>query len=144
MIGKDEEAQKVNVEDTGLGEAVIEGAQWFAGILLLTLVMLYFMLCSRGLLLKKLLAITRRGRARRNAVRIVRHLQHEISVYLLTVTAINTVLGLTTAAVLGLAMGNRGHADGRAAGGRAQGHLRPHRGTAPAGPPARTLTRPAV
>lgn len=86
-----------DASETSLGATVITKAQWFASILLLTVVMLYFMLASHGILLKKLLAITRRGHARRKAVRIVRSLQHEISVYLVTVTAINTTLGAITA-----------------------------------------------
>jgi len=101
MIGQASQ-QEITINQKGLRETVVANLQWTAGILFMTLVMLYFMLCSRGFLFRRLLILTPGQRSRRNAVRIVRHLQADISRYLVTVTAINTLLGASAAGVLWL------------------------------------------
>ena len=90
----------ITINDQGIRDQIVANLQWTSGILFMTVIMLYFMLCGRGFLLRRLLILTRTGRSRRNAVRIVRHLQSDISRYLLTVTVINTVLGAAAAGVL--------------------------------------------
>ncbi|GAB3672444.1 AI-2E family transporter [Salinisphaera aquimarina] len=100
MIGKASKQNTIQINNKGLRQRIMENVQWTAGILFMTLIMLYFMLCSRGFVFRKLLVMTRSGRSRANAVRIVRHLQSDISHYLLTVTVINTLLGASAAAVL--------------------------------------------
>lgn len=101
MIGQASK-QEITINQEGLRESVVANLQWTAGILFMTLVMLYFMLCSRRSLLRRLLVLTRTSRSRRNAVRIVRRLQADISRYLITVTVINTLLGACAAGVLWL------------------------------------------
>ena len=90
----------ITINDQGIRDQIVANLQWTSGILFMTVIMLYFMLCGRGFLLRRLLILTRTGRSRRNAVRIGRHLQSDISRYLLTVTVINTVLGAAAAGVL--------------------------------------------
>lgn len=100
MIGKAANRQTITINEEGLRDQIVANLQWTAGILFMTLIMLYFMLCSRGFVFRKLLIMTRTGRSRRNAVRIVRHLQSDISRYLVTVTAINILLGASAGLVL--------------------------------------------
>lgn len=102
MIGKAANQQTITIDDEGLRDKIVANVQWTAGILFMTLVMLYFMLCSRGFVFRKLLIMTRTGRSRRNAVRIVRRLQSDISRYLVTVTVINALLGISAGIVLWL------------------------------------------
>lgn len=102
LIGKAANQQTIAINEEGLRDKVVANAQWTAGILFMTLIMLYFMLCRRGFVFRKLLIMTRTGRSRRNAVRIVRHLQSDISRYLVTVTLINILLGASAAGVLWL------------------------------------------
>jgi len=92
----------IQINEQGLRDQIVANLQWSAGILFMTLIMLYFMLASRGSMFRKLLLMTRRGRSRANAVRIVRHLQADIGRYLATVTVINIALGASAAAVLWL------------------------------------------
>ncbi|MES1924041.1 AI-2E family transporter [Salinisphaera sp. T31B1] len=100
LIGKASQQTTIQINEKGLRAQIMANVQWAAGILFMTLIMLYFMLCSRGSMFRKLLLMTRTGRSRRNAVRIVRHLQADIGRYLATVTAINIVLGACAAGVL--------------------------------------------
>lgn len=102
MIGKAANQKTITINDEGLRDKIVANAQWTAGILFMTLIMLYFMLCSRGFVFKKLLIVTRTGRSRHNAVRIVRRLQSDISRYLVTVTVINILLGTSAGVVLWL------------------------------------------
>lgn len=102
MIGKAANQQTITINEEGLRDQIVANVQWTAGILFMTLIMLYFMLCSRGFVFRKLLIMTRTGRSRRNAVRIVRRLQSDISRYLVTVTVINILLGACAGSVLWL------------------------------------------
>ncbi|MES1950684.1 hypothetical protein S4A8_07495 [Salinisphaera sp. S4-8] len=103
MIGKAaNQGQTISINEQSLRDQIVTNLQWSGGILFMTLIMLYFMLCGRGFVFRKLLIMTRTGRSRRNAVRIVRHLQSDISRYLLTVTVINTLLGISAGLVLWL------------------------------------------
>jgi predicted PurR-regulated permease PerM len=103
MIGKAaNQGETISINDETLRDQIVTNLQWTGGILFMTLIMLYFMLCGRGFVFRKLLIMTRSGRSRRNAVRIVRHLQSDISRYLVTVTGINILLGASVALVLWL------------------------------------------
>ncbi len=64
------------------------------------LVLLYFLLASGDLFLRKLVAVLPTLRDKRQAVEIARQVQSDVSHYLLTITVINTALGAT----LGLTM----------------------------------------
>jgi len=102
LIGKASQQTTIQINEKGLRSRIVANLQWSAGILFMTLIMLYFMLASRGTMFRKLLWMTRSRRSRANAVRIVRHLQHDISRYLATVTVINIGLGASAATLLWL------------------------------------------
>ncbi|MEO3434417.1 AI-2E family transporter [Inquilinus sp. CAU 1745] len=61
-----------------------------------TLVLLYFLLASGDLFLRKLVTVLPRLQDKRRAVEIARHAQRDVSWYLFTITAVNTCLGIAT------------------------------------------------
>lgn len=101
MIGKASQ-QTVQINDKGLRKRIIGNLQWTGGILFITLILLYFMLAGRSSLFRQLLLLMPSTQSRANAKRIVRHLQTDISRYLITVTLINAALGTVACAVLWL------------------------------------------
>ncbi|MGB7756500.1 MAG: AI-2E family transporter [Salinisphaera sp.] len=101
LIGKASK-QSIEINHKGLRARIIANLQWTGSILVMTLILLYFMLASRGSLFRQLMLLMPSARSRANAVRIVRHLQADISRYLATVTLINAALGATACVVLWL------------------------------------------
>lgn len=65
-----------------------------------TVVLLYFLLASGDLFLRKIIAVTPRLQDRKRAVTIARQIEDEVSMYLFTVTCINIVLGIAVAAAM--------------------------------------------
>lgn len=61
-----------------------------------TLVLLYFLLASGDLFLRKLVTVLPTLQDKRRAVEIARHAQRDVSWYLFTITAVNTCLGIAT------------------------------------------------
>lgn len=61
-----------------------------------TLVLLYFLLASGDLFLRKLVKVLPRLKDKRRAVEIAHHAQRDVSWYLFTITAVNTCLGAAT------------------------------------------------
>jgi predicted PurR-regulated permease PerM len=64
------------------------------------LVLLYFLLASGDLLLKKLVHVLPKMRDKNEAVEIVRDVEQNISAFLFTITLINAGMGLVVAAVM--------------------------------------------
>jgi predicted PurR-regulated permease PerM len=80
-------------------------AQWAAGTALVTLMLLYFLLASGDVFLRKLIRVIPGLRDRILAVEISRSLQTEIGSYFASVTLINVALGAaTTLAMMALGM----------------------------------------
>jgi predicted PurR-regulated permease PerM len=72
-----------------------------------TIILLYFLLASGNLFLQKLVRVLPRFQDKRIAVTIVRQIEKDISLYLLTVTMINAGLGVAVGtAMYGLGMPN--------------------------------------
>ena len=67
---------------------------------LITTVLLYFMLASGNLFLLKLVRVLPRLSDKKAAVEIAHQTQHDISVYLITITLINACLGVATGALM--------------------------------------------
>ena len=76
------------------GLTVLSSTGSFAGELLMTLVLAYFLLASGDMLINNVLHILPSMREKRNAVELVHNVEHGISTYLLTVTLINIGLGI--------------------------------------------------
>jgi predicted PurR-regulated permease PerM len=75
--------------------------------IVVTIILLYFLLASGNLFLQKLVRVLPRFQDKRTAVTIVRQIEKDISLYLLTVTITNAGLGLAVGmAMYGLGMPN--------------------------------------
>jgi predicted PurR-regulated permease PerM len=89
-----DQTPKVELKEPGLGRTVFGGVQAFLtdGIVIITL--LFFLLASGDLFLRRLMALTRRRRDREKAFEIARELERQVSSYIVTTTAINTGFGV--------------------------------------------------
>ncbi|WP_303902593.1 AI-2E family transporter [Thiohalomonas denitrificans] len=93
-------ATAVEIQGGGL-RGFLLGRTWgFVAGLVMVLFLLYFLLATGHLFLRRLVTVMPRFGDKRQAVVVVRHMEREVSRYLFTVGAINTVLGV----VVGLVM----------------------------------------
>jgi predicted PurR-regulated permease PerM len=93
-------APEVTIKAPSLAERIITAAKGFAVSAVSTLVLLFFLLSSEGLFLRKIISVTPRLADKKRAVDITEQIEAELSNYLLTVTMINAALG----ALVGIAM----------------------------------------
>jgi predicted PurR-regulated permease PerM len=99
LAGK-EKIQRVEVRKPSLGETLLGPTQDFlvsAGVLV---ILLFFLLASEDLFLRKLVAVLPHLREKKLAVEITRQIELDVSAYLLTITLINALFGTA----VGLAM----------------------------------------
>lgn len=87
---------KVKVERQNLANVLLNTTSGFIAGLFAMLILLYFLLASGNMFLLKLVKVLPRLHDKKVAVTIVQQLEQDISRYLLTVTLINTVLGVAT------------------------------------------------
>jgi predicted PurR-regulated permease PerM len=80
--------------------SVFASARGFAGGLLTTVLFLYFLLVSGDSFLRRLVEVLPRFSSKRQAVEIAQQIQRDISVYLVTITAMNALVGAATAFVM--------------------------------------------
>lgn len=92
--GEEENEAPVRIRGEGMVDAILGGAWTVVGAVLMMLVLLYFLLASGDLFLRKLIRVLPTLADKKRAVEIARKLQEDISTYLLTITLINTGLGL--------------------------------------------------
>jgi predicted PurR-regulated permease PerM len=99
-LGGKEKIQRVEVRKPSLGETLLGPTQDFlvsAGVLV---ILLFFLLASEDLFLRKLVAVLPHLREKKLAVEITRQIELDVSAYLLTITLINALFGTA----VGLAM----------------------------------------
>ena len=89
----DGQVQKVQVAEKSLSGSLVEGTLTAASAIAVTLVLLYFLLNTGDIFLRKIAAIQRNAENRHKVVSIARRLERDISAYLLTITLINAGLG---------------------------------------------------
>lgn len=85
--------QEVTVKTPTLAEGIVTAAREFAVSAVSTLVLLFFLLSSDGLFLRKIVSVTPLLADKQRAIDITRQIESEVSNYLFTVTTINAVLG---------------------------------------------------
>ena len=85
-----------------LSEMVISATASFASGFFETIVVLFFLLVSGDLFLRRLVEILPRFRDKRTAVTISQNIESDISAYLRTVTAMNAALGVLTSVLMWL------------------------------------------
>ena len=94
QMGDADKVQQVEIQQPGLGQLVFTKTQEFLAGTAVMFVLLYFLLASGDLFLRKLVSVLPRLEDKRRAVEIVRQIEDDLSAYLLTVTLINAGLGI--------------------------------------------------
>lgn len=92
-LGADSKTQKVEVKKPGIGEFVLSQTQEFLISAVVMVALLYFLMASGDLFLRKLVNVLPRLEDKKRAVEISRQVEHDVSRYLLTITLINAVFG---------------------------------------------------
>jgi predicted PurR-regulated permease PerM len=85
---------------SALFASVFSGARGFASALFTTILFLYFLLLSGDVFLRRLVEILPRFSAKRQAVDIAMQIEDDIFAYLSTITVMNLLVGLATAATM--------------------------------------------
>jgi predicted PurR-regulated permease PerM len=83
-----------------LSNILFAGTASFASGLLTTILVLFFLLVSGDLFLRRLVEVLPRFRDKRTAVQISNQIENDIAVYLITVTVMNALVGIATTLVL--------------------------------------------
>lgn len=106
-VGNERKVREVAMQTPTLASTVLDAAKEFAVTAISALVLLYFLLASGDLFLRKTIAVTPRLADKKRAVDIVQQVEAAVSRYLLTVTLINIGLGGAVAlAMYGLGVPN--------------------------------------
>jgi predicted PurR-regulated permease PerM len=92
--------QEIEVKQSKFTDTVFNQTGEFLACTITTIMLLYFLLASGDLFLQKLVKILPRLHDKKQAVEIVREMEHQISTYLFTVTLINIGVGLAVGAAM--------------------------------------------
>lgn len=92
--------QKVMVQSPTIAGAVFDHLKQFMVSAISTMVLLYFLLASGDLFLRKTIAVTPRFSDKKRAVDIAQQVEAAVSRYLFTVAMINVSLGVAVASVM--------------------------------------------
>ena len=84
----------------GLTETLFRGTQHFASGLFETILVLFFLLVSGDMFLRRLVEIMPRFKDKRQVVDISQQVEGNISAYLLTITFMNALVGIATGVVM--------------------------------------------
>jgi predicted PurR-regulated permease PerM len=95
-------AAPVSVQDSGLSGLIFRGTRDVLGEFVILIVVLFFMLSAGDTLLRRLVEILPTFSDKKRAVEIVSEIEHNISIYLLTITMMNAVVGVATGLVMWL------------------------------------------
>ena len=86
--------QQVQVTTESLGSRVLSRATDFVADAVVMFILLYFLLASGDLFLRKLIKVLPSRADKQRAIEIARQIETEVSTYLATITVINVVMGL--------------------------------------------------
>lgn len=90
----------VAIEGNRLSDKLLSGTRALIGGLLTTLLMLFFLMSAGDTFLRRLVEILPRFEDKRQAVDISQQIERDISAYLLTITIMNTCVGLATGLIM--------------------------------------------
>ena len=93
-------SQTTTVHPANLVSAVLAGSATATSGLFTTLLILFYMLVSGETFLRRMVEILPRFKDKRHAVELSLHIEHDVSIYLLTVTCINALVGLATGCMM--------------------------------------------
>ncbi|HSK77036.1 MAG TPA: AI-2E family transporter [Thermoanaerobaculia bacterium] len=94
--------QRIEVQTESLGERMFSQATEIIAGGLVMIVLLFFLLASGDMFLRKMIKVLPSLSDKKRAVEIARQIESDISAYLTTVTAINLVLGLAVWGIMTL------------------------------------------
>ena len=94
QVGGGRTPQRIEVQTETLGEKMFSQATEIVAGGTVMLILLFFLLASGDLFLRKLIRVLPRLADKKRAVEIARQIESDISAYLVTITAINIALGL--------------------------------------------------
>jgi predicted PurR-regulated permease PerM len=94
VSGGQDGTPKVQVTTESLGSRVLSKTTELVSSAVVMFILLYFLLASGDLFLRKLIKVTPNLEDKKRAVEIARQIETEVSTYLATITLINVVLGL--------------------------------------------------
>lgn len=100
--GSDGRRTQVEVEGRSWSGVILSQTQAFLAGAAVTMVLLYFLLASGDLFLRKLVRVLPRLSDKKAAIEIARATEHHISMYLSTLTLINVALGIAVGAAMKL------------------------------------------
>ncbi|HEX5041741.1 MAG TPA: AI-2E family transporter, partial [Candidatus Polarisedimenticolaceae bacterium] len=89
-------ARQVEIKPTGLRDTLWEGTWGFLGATSIMLTLCYFLLASGDFFVEKAVDVLPRLQDKKLAVRLIREVESQVSVYLLTTTLINVGVGVAT------------------------------------------------
>ena len=99
-LGGGERRTSVEIRPQQFSDTLMATAMGFFFELMVVVILLYFLLASGDLFLRKLITVLPRLADKKRAVQIAREIEQNISTYLFTITAINAALGVVTANVM--------------------------------------------
>ena len=102
QVGGTPTTRKVEVQTETFGERMFSQATELVAGGVVMFILLFFLLASGDLFLRKLIRVLPRLSDKRRAVEIARQIESDVSTYLLTITIINVGLGLATWGLLTL------------------------------------------
>lgn len=95
-----EAAPKIQIKQSNLADTMLSYTKSFLTGAVETIVLLYFLLASGDLFMQKLVKVLPTLQDKKHAVEIAHEVQHNISIFLFTITIINLCLGM----IVGLAL----------------------------------------
>lgn len=102
QVGTGAEPRKVTVETESLGERMFSQATDIVAGGMVMFILLFFLLASGDMFLRKLIRVLPSLSDKKRAVEIARQIETEVSAYLSTITMINIALGLAVWGILSL------------------------------------------
>jgi predicted PurR-regulated permease PerM len=88
------------VRSSSLVGAVLSSSATATSGLLETLLLLFYMLVSGETFMRRMVEILPRFKDKRQAVELSMHIEHDVSVYLLSISCINAIVGIATGCVM--------------------------------------------
>jgi predicted PurR-regulated permease PerM len=95
-------SQKVEASKAGIGESLLAPTQDFLVGAGTVLILLFFLLASGDQFLRKLVTVLPHWHDKKIAVEIIRQIEHDVSTYLLAISALNLVFGTAVGAAMWL------------------------------------------
>ena len=102
LAGRDRSREVAVQDGGGLTGAILDRTTAFVGGVLVVIVLLYFLLASGDMFLRKLVRVLPRFEEKKRAIEIARKTERHVSTYLVTLTLINVGLGIVVAIAMKL------------------------------------------